>query len=332
MTDGIFFWVAILVAALVGLVKSSEFMNRSAERIGLSLGASPFVVGVVLLAFGTSMPELLTSMIAMAEGQSEIIMGNVVGSNITNIFLILGVVGLVNASTIVFNLRHIQTDLNFLVGSAFLFGFIIMDGTFTRGEGVISIAGFVAYIWYIATNDRSLVEIELESLSEDEIAAQERAEARSQHVVRAKWSDYTLFVLSGGVLFFSAEYAVRSVVEMSEQIGIATEVIATSAVALGTSLPELVVSVDAVRKDQPEMALGNILGSCVFNIFLVAGASSLFGELAVTDYIRIEAFLFMLAATLFCFWITREKRLGRFDGFIFLLFYLVFIGRLLGFL
>ena len=331
MTDSIIFWVVVLAAALFGLVKSSEFMNRSAERIGLSLGASPFVVGVILLAFGTSMPELLTSFIAVAQEQTEIILGNVVGSNITNVFLILGIVGLIQARTIVFNIKHIQTDLYFLVGSAILFGLLIMDGTLYLTEGIIMVIGFVAYIWYIATNDRSLVEFELESLSDEELAAHERLEAAKANAVKATPKDYVIFLISACVLFFSAEYAVTSVVKMSEQIGIATEVIATSAVALGTSLPELVVSVDAVRKDQPEMALGNILGSCVFNLFLVAGGAAILGDLHVTEYIRHEAFIFMMIATVFCFWITREKRLGRFDGIIFMLFYLVFLGRLLGF-
>ena len=331
MTESVIFWVLILAAALFGLVKSSEFMNRSAERIGLSLGASPFVVGVILLAFGTSLPELLTSMIAVAQAQTEIILGNVVGSNITNIFLILGIVGVLQSRTIVFNIKHIQTDLNFLVGSAVLFGLLMLDGTLAISEGVILLIGFVAYIWYVATNDRSLVEIELESLSDEELAAQERLEAARANAVKATFKDYVIFLISACVLFFSAEYAVTSVVKMSAQIGIATEVIATSAVALGTSLPELVVSVDAVRKDQPEMALGNILGSCVFNLLLVAGGSAVLTDLNVTDYIRTEAFVIMMIATLFCFWVTREKRLGRFDGVIFLLFYLVFLGRLLGF-
>ncbi|MFW5658358.1 MAG: sodium:calcium antiporter, partial [Bacteroidota bacterium] len=309
-------WVLLLVVTLYGLVKSSALMIRSAEHIGLSFGASPFVVGVLLLPLGTSMPELITSLTAISEGQTQIIMGSVVGSTLANTLLILGVVGSLSSTTIIFKIKHLHTDLFFLMGAVMLLGFFIADHQFSPGEGLVAITGFLGYLTYIATNNRSILSPDLERMITQTPEAQLPGNTLQEHTRRASWRSYLLFVASAGVLYVSADYAVKSVVKLSEYINVDTEVIATSAVALGMSLPELIVSVNAMRTRQPEMALGNILGASVFNILLVAGLSSLFGDLHISDYIRNEAYFFVLVGALFFYWIVSVKRLNRFDGYI----------------
>lgn len=306
-------WIGVLLASLFGLVKASGFMNRSAERIGLALGVSPFVVGVVLLAVGTSLPELLTSILAVVEGHAEIILGNVIGSNITNIFLILGVVGVLQKGALHFNPGNIGTDLFFLVGSLLFFGYTLMDGHLSRIEGALLVGGFGLYLYYAVKESSSLVEFE-------------SVEVKTE---KARALDYAIFFASGGVLYFGADYTVLSVIQISAAVGIGTEVIATTAIALGTSLPELVVSVDAVRKNQPEMALGNVLGSCIFNLFFVAGVGALITPLAVSAPLLNSVFPLLLIATLLAFFIIREKRISRYESLLLLLFYVYFLAHVI---
>jgi cation:H+ antiporter len=312
MLENLLIWLGVLVVALVFLIKSSEWMNTSAEFIGLGLGISPFIIGVLLLAIGTSLPELLTSIVAMRKDASEIIVGNVLGSNISNIFLILGVTASLYRRPINLNLRLIDTDLYFMMGATFLFVLSALDQKFRLIEGIIGLVAFGIYIFYVIRESGYQIEEEIEA---DMEKAQEKAGIKQ----------YVTFVLSVAVLYISSEYTIEAVIELSKLLDIGQEVIATSAVALGTSLPELMVSIVAVRKSNPEMAVGNVLGSNIFNILLVTGVGSLLGTLEITDEILHFVLPVVIGATFLCFFMIRDRRFSRWQGFLFLVLYIYFL-------
>ncbi|MBW2964249.1 calcium/sodium antiporter [Candidatus Woesearchaeota archaeon] len=318
----ILLWVGVLVLSLAVLVKASDYFTDSAETIGVFLRLPPFIIGVTIVAIGTSLPELVSSIVSVFKGAPEIVVGNVVGSNIANIFLVLGLAAILGRGLkIGFELIHV--DLPLLIGSAFLLGVTVWDGVFTLAEGIVCLAGLAIYLVYTIRSERVHDDDEIKKETASEIKARRK---------RLRWTTWLVLVLSAFFIYLGAEYTVESVIKLSGLVGIGTEIIAVSAVALGTSLPELVVSVQAARKGKPEIAVGNILGSNIFNSFAVMGIPALFATLPIPKSILIFSLPMMLIATLMYFFITQDKHISKWEGWMLLLFYVVFIGKLFGFL
>lgn len=301
------FWVTVFVLSLAMLIKSSDYFTGSAEKLGIYFGLPHFIVGVTIVAIGTSLPELVSSLAAVAMGSPEIVAGNVVGSNITNIFLIIGLSGIVGKRiTISYDL--LRVDLPLLIASAFMLAILAYDGSFSPADGVISIAGLVVYLGYVMTTARD-------------------GESRSEQF---SLKDAAVLAGSAILLYLSAEYTVRSVVEISHALGVGAEVIAATAVAFGTSLPELSVSLMAARRGRAEIAIGNVLGSNIFNSFGVVGISALFGAIVFPETIRSFALPLMIAATLLYLFMTQDRQMTRWEGGMLLIFYVYYLGRILG--
>jgi len=246
-------------------------------------------------------------------GASEYVAGNVVGSNIANLLLVLGLAAIVDGHLRVrFELVHV--DLPFLAGSAFFLALVLWDGQVGRIEALLCLTGLAIYGWYVLSAKPSVL---TEPVSEAEQAP------------RPAWPRTGLVLLgSAGLIYVGADYTVRSVVEIAQLVGIGAELIAASAVALGTSLPEVAVTVAAARRGQPEMAVGNVLGSNVLNSFAVVGISGLFGRLTVPDSLLDFAVPVMLIATILAFFMIMEKEMTKWEGWLMILFYVYFIGAL----
>ncbi|HEX6141569.1 MAG TPA: calcium/sodium antiporter [Geminicoccaceae bacterium] len=306
-------WLGALVLGLALLVKAADWFTSAADLLGRSFGLSPFVVGVTIMAVGTSLPELVSSVLAVIRGASEIVAGNVVGSNITNIFLIMGLIGVVAGRL---RMRHelINVDLPFLAGSAFLLAAILWDGGVGLGEGLLSLAGLALYLHYALRNQR---------IPEGQ---RDDRDADGNRVGRLVPS--LVVLASAALIWLGAEMTVSAVIELSDLLGIGREVIAASAVALGTSLPEVMVSLAATRQGKGELAIGNVLGSNVFNAFAVIGVSALFGTLLVPASILGFALPLMVIATLLAFFMVMEQELTLWEGWLLLLFYVYFLGAL----
>lgn len=301
-------WVAVFTVSLAVLVKASDFFVAGAEKVGRSLGLSSFIVGVVIVGIGTSLPELISSVIAVLEHHSEIVIGNAIGSNITNIFLILGVTAFLGKS---FDIKYnlLRFDLPFLSGSALLISFMVWDRSFSMGEALLCVA--VLVIYFMAS---------VNSTADD-------TEKYSAHV-----REWLYLTISPVFIFLGAKYTIEAVVKVSEILSIGSDVIALSAVAFGTSLPELAVSVASVKKGKPEMAVGNIIGSNIFNTLGVMGLSRLVGELVIPSGMLDFSMPLFLAATFLYVIITVDQRISRNEGIFMILFYLFFIGKLYGFM
>jgi cation:H+ antiporter len=307
-------WIAVLVLSLGVLVKASDWFTASAETIGRAFGLPTFVIGVTIIAFGTSLPELVSSVIAVIDGASEIVVGNVAGSNIANLLLVLGLTGVVAGHLRVYY-EVLSVDLPFLAGSAMFLAMVAWDGTVGRFEALLCLSGLAIYLGYALT-------------SRPVRTAEEEENDKSAAGLSVRTA--LVLIASGGLIYLGASFTVRAVIELAALAGIGTEVIAASAVALGTSLPEVTVTIAAVRRGQAELAVGNILGSNIFNVFAVVGISGLVGPLHVPASLLEFALPLMIVATLLTFFSIMERELTKWEGWLLLLFYVYFIGALFG--
>jgi len=313
----ILIWIAVFIASLCILIKASDYFTDSAEKIGLHFGLKPFIVGVTIVAFGTSLPEIITSVIAVLKDSSEIVVGNVVGSNIANIFLVFGLTAIIaKRMTIAHDL--IKVDLPFLAGSAFLLAATVWDGEFSRLEGLLSLAGLTIYLLYNISAKDKRKDPELE----EELEKKKR---------EPSWKAWVVLAVSAFFIYLGANYTIEAIIKLSELLDLGKEVITVSAVAFGTSLPELVVTISAVRKGKPEIAVGNVLGSNIFNAFAVMGIPSMLGTLAIPAGIVTFALPMMLIATILFVFMMQDKKIANWEGWLLLLFYVFFIGKLFNF-
>ena len=305
------FWGIIFTISLIVLVKASDYFTDSAEKIGLHLGLPAFIVGVTIVAIGTSLPELISSIFAVLENSSEMVVGNVVGSNIANIFLVLGVAAIISKK-IKIGFELVRVDLPMLMGSALLLALTIYDGVFTQSEAILCIGGAILYMLYTINSEKKHKDVEI------------KKEMKSELMQRKKIETKTLIILLVSVFFIyiGAKYTVESVINLSEILNIGKEVIAISAVALGTSLPELMVTITAAKKGKPEMAVGNVLGSNIFNTFAVMGIPALIGTLVIPQSIITFGLPMMLAATVLYYFITQDKEITQWEGWLLLIFYI----------
>jgi cation:H+ antiporter len=307
-------WSLILMAALAVLIQASSWFTGAAERIGRALGMPIFLIGVTIVAVGTSLPELVASIIAVTRGASEVVTGNVVGSNIANLLLILGLAGVI-AGRFRIGYDVAGVDLPFLAGSTFLLVLMLWDGEVGRGEAVLGLLGIGIYFGY--------------ALSSGVRGDSEGAGADDGRPPTSRWWRWGLILVgSGGLIYLGAHYTVEAVIELSTLLGIGREVIAASAVALGTSLPEVAVTVVATRRGRPELAVGNVLGSNVFNAFAVIGVSGLVGPLLVPASLLDLAVPTLVAATVLTVFMIMENELTRWEGWLLLLLYGHFLGSL----
>ena len=308
-------WIAIFIVSLSALIKAAGYFTDAAEKIGLTLGIPPFIVGVTIVAAGTSLPELATAIFAMASGSSDIVIGAVVGSNITNIFLVLGITVII-AKKIKIIHELIRVDLPMLTGSAFFVAVISYDGTITRPEAFLALLGIFFYLSYTVAVDKH------------EDSDIEKEIVKDLETKKTSNKDFAILVFSGIFISIGAKYAIDSVIEIAAIINIGTDVIALSAVALGTSLPELAVSVTAARKGLGEIAVGNVLGSNIFNSFAVLGVAGMIGPVHVPGNIITFALPLMVIATLLFFFMTQDKEVTKWEGWLLILFYVFFVGKL----
>jgi len=310
------FFAAAFAVSLGVLVKSSDYFTDSAERIGILMGIPPFIIGVTLVSIGTSFPELIASIFATLSGSTEIVAATVIGSNITNICLVLGTAVILNKK-LKLTYEITRVDLPILLGSTFLFALAISDGIFSLPEAIIFIAGAAIYINYTLSTQKEH--------KDTEIKKELKGIIKNQKLTQ---KEYAYFVISALFICISAQLTIQAMITLSQIINIGTELIAITAMALGTSLPELMVTVTAAKKGKPEIAIGNVLGSNIFNIFTVMAIPALITPLIVPKILIETALPMLVAVTLLFFFITHDKELTKWEGGIFILFYIFFIGKM----
>ncbi|MDC7235799.1 MAG: calcium/sodium antiporter [Spirochaetales bacterium] len=307
-------WLLALAGGLVILSLSSDWFVEAAEKVGLFFKLPGFIIGVVIIGFGTSLPELASSVVSVIHGNSEIVISNAIGSNITNIFLVLGVSALFAGS---YTIKHdiFQADLPFLMGSAILISLMTYNRNFTIFEALICLAALGLYL------HRSIKNGQIgEQIKEDE----------AEEVVKPALMTWLILIISPLLISLGADLTVKAVVAVSELAGIGTEIIAVTVVALGTSLPEVMVSIQASRKGKGDIAVGNVIGSNIFNTFAVMGVGALVGPLTISSSYPVKTLPIFLGATAMLYFIVQDKKVHRFEGILLLLFYLFFLASSYG--
>ncbi|MFT4521635.1 MAG: cation:H+ antiporter [Bacteroidia bacterium] len=309
-------WMMVFSVSLAVLILAAKYFTEAAERIGLALKMTPFMVGVIIVAVGTSLPELIAGIIAASQGSSEIVVGNVIGANISNIFLILGVTTLVSKKSIHLGEEYIFIDLHFMLGSITFLVIFLMDGVVTWKEGIILIIGFIVYQMYLLRSEKPDAMPSLNS--PEKILA-------TTHV---SGKDLGILLAAGLGIYFGANYTIEAVTELASGLGISKALVGLTVLSLGTTLPELAVSITAARAGHPQIAVGNILGSCIFNAFMVTGTASFISPLVLPEEIHFTALSFLISAAVFFYLLSQDKKVSKWEGMLFILFYLVFVLKL----
>ncbi|RKZ30618.1 sodium:calcium antiporter [bacterium] len=271
-----------LIAGIIILYIGAEGMVRGSKRFAASLGIHPLVVGLTIVAFGTSMPELVVSLTAAFRGAPAIALGNAVGSNIANLGLILGVAALISPMKVEDRTVRLEVPITIFAGILlFLFAGNLEISAF---EGVLLLLGFVTFFFVavfpqISKNWRVLPE-ELDLDLENPLTQEEINELKASRT----WGTNLLLVVLGiAGLVLGADFTVNSATQIALDFGISEMVIGASVVALGTSLPELATSIVAALNDEPDISVGNVIGSNLFNTLIVIGTSAV-----ATGYLPLE--------------------------------------------
>ncbi len=307
--------IVLLIIGLIVLIVGGDYLVRGSSSIALRLHLSPLVVGLTIVAFGTSAPELLISIQSALKGSPDLVMGNVVGSNICNLALVLGLTAVINPVKVQIN--SIRFDWPMTMGASILLYLIVREGSIVAFEGILFLIIIISYLIFIIQQSRKETKANISAGDKDEIP-----EMPSKQI----WKDLVFIAIGCVGLYFGSEWFVNSAKELALSIGVEERVVGLTVVALGTSLPELVTAAVASHKGQTELALGNLMGSNIFNILSILGITSIIREIHVHIDILNKDIIWMLMITLMILpFMIMRREIGRVDGFILLLVYVVYI-------
>jgi cation:H+ antiporter len=307
--------IVLLIIGLIVLIIGGDYLVRGSSSIALRLHLSPLVVGLTIVAFGTSAPELLISIQSALKGSPDIAMGNVVGSNICNLALVLGITAVVNPVKV--QLNSIRVDWPMTMGASILLYLLVLEGILTAIEGVIFIVCLIVYVAFIVTQSRKDVKSAKLKLDIADLP-----DAPKQQI----WKDIFFIILGCVALFFGSEWFVISAKDLALSLGVEERVVGLTIVAFGTSLPEMVTAAVASFKGESDLALGNLMGSNIFNILSILGITAIIQPISVHEVILNKDLIWMLMITLMILPLMIVRReVGRGDGAVLLIVYAVYI-------
>ena len=298
----------LLFSGLILLIVGSNYLLKSAVDLSVKLNLSKVVIGLTVVSFATSAPELLISLSSALKGSADIAISNVIGSNIANLGLVLGTV--LCFTKIKIPQSNIKYDWTFLMLISLVFLFFINDLTVSRPEGLFLFSALVTFLFFIV------------KIREDEDAEEIKLSATSNIKI------LSLIVISSILLYFGSELFVNSSIYFAEYFGVSERVIGLTLVAIGTSLPELVTSLVAIYKSELDISIGNIIGSNIFNILAVIGLTSIITDLNILSE-RILSFdvyvMIFFSFILIFFYLSDKKRfLNIYHGIIYLLLFITY--------
>ncbi|OBX23297.1 cation:H+ antiporter [Gelidibacter algens] len=305
-------WV---ILGLILLVVGGEFLVRSSVALSFKFNISKLVIGMTVVSFATSAPELLVSLQAALDGSSDISLGNVIGSNIANIGLVLGITALISPLDVDKNFYKLNWPMMMLL-SVVLYFLLDSGNVLDRWEGGALMLSLIIFLVVLIRRSRRVPDIQIEDLDET--------------LQITSGFKITIWLLIGGAaLYFGSEWLVFGAKEMAISFGVSERVISVTMVAIGTSVPELAASVIAALKKEKAISLGNLIGSNIFNIASVLGLTAMIQPITVdnpqilgSDMLWMIAFAFVLIPMIF---LPKKLELGRLKGFILLASYLIFL-------
>jgi len=309
-------WIVYLAIALFALVKGAGMFVTGAKQVGAALGMSKFAIGVLIVGFGTSLPEFASSLAAALDGSTEIVIANVVGSNITNILLVVGMLAVVGGGVVI-KRDLLKTELPVFFIATTLFIAIIFDGSVDRIEALLLLGTFFAYVWYLFVDSRK----------EDPV---EQIEESSSPKLEPKSIIY--IVIGIAAVLVGAHFTVDIVVKIATAFEVPLGLVSIAAIALGTSLPELFVSLRSIKDGEAELAIGNIFGSNAFNMLMVVSVPALITPLVADEVVMGLGIKVLMAASAIFFVTGLAKQVMRWEGLMMLMFFLFFAVKLMDFI
>lgn len=310
----------LFLAGLAGLIAGADLLVRGASRLALAFGISPLVVGLTVVAFGTSAPEMAVSVGAVLNGRTDLAVGNAVGSNIFNVLGILGLAAVITPLTV--DLQVIRQEVPVMIGAAVLLLLLSIDGRLGGADGPLLLVLLLAYVGFLIVQSRA---------GGQALPAAARAAddpPAPGGLLDSRWVQVGFVVVGLALLVVGAEALVTAAVVFARQLGLSEVVIGLTVVAVGTSMPEVAASVVAALKGERDLAVGNVIGSCVFNLLGVLGlAATVAGSagLPVPPSVMNFDLWVMLAALTAClpiFFTGRE--VARWEGALFLAYYVAY--------
>jgi len=320
--------ILLFVGGLAGLVLGADLLVRGASKLALAFGISPLVVGLTVVAFGTSAPEMAVGTGAVLNGQGDIALGNAIGSNIFNVLFILGLSALI--TPLVVNVQLIRQEVPILIGASILLLVLALDGSISLFDGCLLLTLLVTYTVFLVRQSRAETQ-----------ATRDGYEASLKPQQAANWADRRIvqlgLLLAGlALLVAGSEALVTAAVAFARQLGISELVIGLTIIAAGTSMPEVATSVVAAFKGERDMAVGNVVGSNVFNVLGCVGVVGLVSHFGTGAALAVPASALnfdlwvMAAVAVACLPVFLSGReIARWEGGIFMAYYVAYVAFLI---
>lgn len=309
--------IILLLAGLLLLVKGADWLVEGASTIAKKKKISNLAIGLTIVAFGTSAPELVVNVVASAENHQDIVFGNIIGSNNFNLFMILGIAGLITPLMVQHSTVTKEIPISFLAAILVYVmanAFFTTAGVLSRVDGIILLVCFGLFLYYVYTQMQKVPEVN----TENEINLQ-------------GWKMWGFIVIGLAALVLGGRLVVNSAVEMATAWGVSEKLIGLTIIAAGTSLPELATSVVAAMKKNSDIAVGNIIGSNIFNLFFILGVSAVVRPIPFDIVFNTDMYL-LFGGTLFLFaamYLSGKRRLDRWEAALLLITYIAYTGYLI---
>ena len=308
-------YVILLIIGFIVLIKGADIFVDGASSVAGSFKVSKMLIGLTIVAFGTSAPEFAVSVKSLISGSGDMVLGNVIGSNILNILLILGVSSMFHSLKVKDSTVKKELPITLLMTTIFIVllsdklfdkGF---NNTFTRSDGIVIILFFLVFVYYLIKMARNKIDN-----NQDE-----------KYMSMKKAILFTILGIAG--IIIGSNLVVENASAIARTMGISESMVALTIVALGTSLPELVTSITATRKGEYDIAIGNVVGSNIFNIGMVIGAPiALFGGIQQFSINYIDLITMIVSAFLLFIFSYNDRKISKFEGSIFLIMFIVYYG------
>jgi cation:H+ antiporter len=331
----ILFQITLLVIGFVILIKGADVFVDGASATAENFKVPKMLIGLTIVAFGTSAPEFAVSVKSLLSGNTDMLLGNVIGSNILNILLILGVASMIKPLVVQHN--TVKKELPIVMLMTLMFATLMLDNlfdnsvvpSFTRQDGFVIVLAFCIFIHYLIQVNRKRKNAAEDGLDDktaaekNEVSVSEKTEKDEPAMKLIKALFFVLIGIFGIVI--GSNFVVDSASEIAKILGVSSKLIALTVVALGTSLPELVTSVVATKKGEVEIAIGNVVGSNIFNIGVVTGIPvALLGGISKISFSPVDLVVMVVSSILLFIFARNDRRISRLEGAVFLVMFVAY--------
>jgi len=331
----IFLSILLLIVGFVFIIKGADYLIDGSVSLSRKIGIPEIVIGLTIVAFGTSAPEFIVNIFASIGHHSEVVIGNILGSNLFNLIAILGISAII--SPIVVNKNTLKKEIPFYILITFVFFIFANDLIFENsknylslGEGIVLLIFFLMFFVYISSISKKVPKIDTDSSlvnSDNSVNDSEIAAVKNSSILKI----VSLIIIGFAGLFIGGKMVVDSAINIARVFNVSEKLIALTIVSVGTSLPELFTNIVASLKKRHDLAIGNIIGSNIFNVLLIIGVSIIISPIEYDNVFNTD-FYVLMAASLFLFFsflLSKKRTFGRVGGVIYVMTYISYLAFLI---